>query len=411
MIFNKPVDQIIETDLMQLVNSEFEKPTLDVKRDLYPWQGLPPEDLLKKKVKFFTDLVAFANTRGGWIICGAEENDSIITNICGLKEIDIDENIRRLQQAADSGIEPRIPGLEFHQVPLSDPDKKGAVVIRIPRSFAGPHWIKETHRFHLRRSKGNDEMDLREVRAAFNLSESYVDRIKQFRHERLEAIVLGMHRGVDEEIPVQIEYGPKAVMHFIPLSFVDRQNLLQLDINSLYKIKDDLVRSQIEYRYFNLDGIVIPLTFQRKPVEEYQEYYQIFRSGAVERVVGFEQRIDGARNLLELERIEDSSLIGLRFAFAIQAALGIEMPIVIMLSLVDVLGHFLVPQRGHHYNHDLSRLRRDKILFPDIVVNHYNEDAPTLLKPIFDILWNIIGENSSESYPGGNWGGRNLRPR
>jgi hypothetical protein len=154
---------------------------------------------------------------GGWIICGMEEKGGIATNLCGLgTATNVEREILRLQQCADSSIEPRVPGLTIRAIDLNDPVKGMAIVLRIPRSYAAPHRVKETSKFHIRRSVGKNEMNVAELRAAFNLSETFESRIRNFRQRRIDALAEFEHH---EEIPVFVHPGLRLVLHVVPITF------------------------------------------------------------------------------------------------------------------------------------------------------------------------------------------------
>jgi len=154
LLGNKPLEQLAEDDLQKLVDTEIESRYIDYKEKIYappPDAQLPLEQSERKRVKdrwkieLCNDVSSFANAAGGWIICGVLEDGGIATDVCGLgTNIDIEQEIARLEGAIFSGIEPSIPGLQFQSVTLQDAQKGNVLLIRVPRSYRAPHRVKET---------------------------------------------------------------------------------------------------------------------------------------------------------------------------------------------------------------------------------------------------------------------------
>ncbi|MBK8025785.1 MAG: ATP-binding protein [Chloroflexi bacterium] len=256
-----------------------EDDTLDFKNHGY--QKSIPEwrnDLL-------TDIAAFANARGGLIICGMDEEKktALALSINGLgADYKTDPEIRRLEQAANSGIEPAVPGLRFEKVPLSDPSKANAIVIRVPRSFAAPHRIKQTRLFPIRRSIGNGEMTIEELRRAFNLAGSYIEQLRQFRQSRLNAVI----NARIPAIPVRLNPGMLIVCQSIPLGFVDNVPVIDIGVSFGDEgMKRTLGESRLKdaahaLAHPNLDGFAFPFAMSEKNGTA-NGYCQVFRTGAI----------------------------------------------------------------------------------------------------------------------------------
>src|SRR5690606_28334280 len=85
----------------------------------------------------------------------------------------------------------------------------------IPRSFIGPHRVKETNKFHFRNSNGKHEMSVDELRIAFNLLENLTDRVRKFSKERINLLASNDYH---EDIPVMLGEGPRIALHSIPLT-------------------------------------------------------------------------------------------------------------------------------------------------------------------------------------------------
>lgn len=145
---NKQLDSITEADLQELVSNKVrEVKTVEYK------QALPGNSDGERR-EFLYDVSSFANASGGDLIYGMKEDDGVASEVSGLQVGNVDNEILRLESIIRTGIEPRIPGLSVHPVPLQSAGV--AIVIRVPRSFALPHVVKYggSFKFYSRNSAG-----------------------------------------------------------------------------------------------------------------------------------------------------------------------------------------------------------------------------------------------------------------
>src|SRR5262249_4589910 len=137
------------------------------------------------------DVSSFANSFGGDLIYGIvdkRENDNptgIPESAPGLAALKggAGPTILQIEQIIRSNIAPRIPGIRIKSI---DGFPNGPVLlVRVPKSYAAPHMVKhgDSGRFYSRTSQGKYILDVGEIRAAFALSESLPERIRQFRAE------------------------------------------------------------------------------------------------------------------------------------------------------------------------------------------------------------------------------------
>jgi predicted HTH transcriptional regulator len=121
---NKSLDLVQEVDLQVLVDNKVrEIKTVEYK------QGLPGNSDGEKR-EFLYDISSLANASGGDLIYGMKEIDGVAAEVSGLQISNVDGEILRLEGIICTGIEPRIPGLVIHPVPLRN--KGVAIVIRVP---------------------------------------------------------------------------------------------------------------------------------------------------------------------------------------------------------------------------------------------------------------------------------------
>src|SRR5258706_15987202 len=129
----KPLDQITEADLLALIQAnEAESKIIDYKETL-------PGNSDSEKKEFLYDVSSFANTSGGHLVFGMRAKDGIPTELLGIKDLNADTEKLRLHNMIQSGIQPRIPGVEIQGVKLQD--DTSALIVRMPRSWSSPHMV------------------------------------------------------------------------------------------------------------------------------------------------------------------------------------------------------------------------------------------------------------------------------
>jgi hypothetical protein len=366
------IDLLEENDLQALVDNQIpERKTIDYKESL---PGKPDSD----RKEFLADISSFANASGGYLIYGMRENNGIASEVCGLESIDADAEILRLENIIRDGIKPRIPGVSLRAIHLQT--SKDVIIIHIPMSWASPHMVtfKNDSKFYSRNSAGKYQLDVSELRAAFVLSETTTERIRNFRIERLSKIVAG-------ETPVILNPTPKIILHIIPFSAFNPAS--RFDVSSL---ANDTGRLQPisagswDSRH-NFDGYLSfaePLT-----------YLQVFRNGIIEAVNTSIIRPDGSRRTIP-SSFEIILLEALPRFLSIQKQLGVEPPLFIMLSLLGVLDYIM----GVNSRFDTYPIDRDALILPEIIVENFECNPSEVMRPIFDSIWNASGLPRSMNY-------------
>ena len=87
----KRLEDIAEDDLIALIEDQVrEGRTIDYKREL-------PRGDDKSKKEFLADVSSFANTSGGDLIYGMDEEEALPTEIVGLQSGDLDKERQRLE--------------------------------------------------------------------------------------------------------------------------------------------------------------------------------------------------------------------------------------------------------------------------------------------------------------------------
>ena len=81
---------------------------------------------------------SFANTQGGYLIFGMEEREGLPSRLEGIRDVDPDKEVLRLEQMIRDGIRPPISGVQTAAIRLAN--GTAAIAMRIPK--AGIHRIK-----------------------------------------------------------------------------------------------------------------------------------------------------------------------------------------------------------------------------------------------------------------------------
>lgn len=389
MSLNKPLESISEADLQALIsNGVREGKTIEYKTSL-------PTDSYDDKKEFLADASSFSNAVGGHLIFGIEEDEGLPVRICGLQDINSDDQVLRLQNMLRDNIEPRIPSTSIHPTKMSSGG--WVIVVRVPRSWAQPHMVKfKKHwRFYSRDSAGKHPLDVSELRGQFLLSETRAERIRRFRVERLGRIVSG-------ETPVPLIEAAKTVLHIVPFGAFDpafRADFASLEGDEWRLAPIDTDRAS-GWRY-NLDGFVTHGAGSEASSK--QSYLQIFRDGCIEAVEASMMRALGDwPKFIRSKFYEDELLSALQKFLSIQKRLGVEPPLFAMVSLLGVSGYFVMPVDSVGMimlsRERAKQIDRNDLLLPEIVIDSFEVDTAKAMKPIFDAIWNASGHPRCLNY-------------
>jgi enamine deaminase RidA (YjgF/YER057c/UK114 family) len=308
--------------------------------------------------------------------------------LTGLFLSDTDAEKLRIDNIIRDGISPRIQGIGIEPVKLKNGNV--ALIIYIPQSWSSPHMVsfKSSSRFYARNSAGKYQLDVQEIRQAFLLSETALEKIRNFRLERIAKISAS-------ELPIQLTSNIKIIAHILPLSaFSTRQTINLVDIakNFFQYFKDATSRK------YNIDGFI---AFSERQSSIARFYYQVFRTGQVEFVSGD----------LANQKYEDTSVIASLHAEEeiVEACMnsldmlktcGVEPPFFIFVSLAGVKNIILAAARNS-FEFSQQRFDRDVIQTSEVFLDDYPTDKDQVyqsLKPALDEVWNAAGFSGSPFY-------------
>jgi hypothetical protein len=384
MTFFKPFDQIAKVDIDTLVSSQAaEGRELDYKEQL-------PGNTLDEKREYLYDLTSFANTSGGLLIFGIQEQRDANNNPTGvpaaaqgLVAINADKEIQRLESFQLTGVERRVPSVRIR--PIEGFPKGPVILVQVPKSWAAPHIVTlgGIHRFYARGERGKYLMDWHQIRSSFLFSESIAERIRNFRYERVARIGAG-------DVPAPLQGSARAILHIVPISaFEPTSNVDVLALrNNLNWLRPPGWESSSGWsNRTNFDGFVRWI--------DQTSYVQLFRTGAIEAVEAYLVNWQGG--CIPWPAIEKQVVDLCRDYVATLPQLGIEPPLICALTLLRVKDFRIVRERETGF--PIGRgIDRDELLLPEVIVEDFPVDVPALLRPIFDTLWQSAGSDRSQSY-------------
>ena len=369
-----PLEAITESHLHSLVvNQVREDKKIEYK------QSLPGRSNAHKR-EFLADVSSFANASGGDLLYGIVTDEGIPTNIPGLSISNVDSEILRLSNMIQSGIDPRIPGVKIHTVVFESGNI--VIIIRIPRSWMLPHMVTfdNLSRFYSRNSAGKYQLDVSEIKNLVLLSQSISDRIRNFRAEHISNIVA-------DETPLPLSNNPKIVLHLVPINAFDLT--IRYDMTSVTQKYPRPIGSHGWGGRHNFDGF---LTYARfRDADSAHAYVQVYRNGIVEAVEASLLHEYEGRHIIPSVAYERDLLQSIPDYLKIQQEIGVDPPILIMLSLIGVYGFEMAVSGWRSIGMEAQPIDRDLLLIPEVVLERFDLDIDVIMRPIFDAVWNAAG--------------------
>ncbi|MBS3764724.1 MAG: ATP-binding protein [Planctomycetes bacterium] len=393
MAIDKPIAELERTDIEALMdNGVPEGRQIEYKREL-PGRG--NDD----KKEFLADVTSFANASGGHLIFGVDEDESVPVALPGLGDINVDEEKQRLENMMRDGVEPRMPGVQIRAI--GGFSEGPMLVLQIPQSWASPHMVtfRNWCRFFSRNNAGKYQLDVREIRAAFALSEALPESIKRFRDDRLGKIVA-------DETPIPLRPEPKLALHLLPIAAFNRDLCLDAsEIMQHYRSFPPMLRSG-QYQRFNVDGVVTSSGTVESSGGGPRAYCQVYRSGIIESVdAQFTGDLEGCLTIRS--KYEDGVLETTETYLSGLAQLEVPPPFMVLLSMIGVEGARMYVSTTRRMLRSPTPIDRDILTLPEVILDGYECDLTHKLRPIFDAVWNACGHECSPNYDEeGNWAPR-----
>lgn len=379
------LDQLEEAHLQILITAgAAESRTIDYKRTIY---GNAHADYSE----FLADTTSFANTSGGDLVVGMDATNGIPTAITPLA-MPMDPEILRLEQIARGGIQPRIVNIAFRAVPIGAGGN--VLIIRVPRSYNPPHRVirQGSNRFWARSAAGKYEPDVNELRTLFNASPQLADRIRNFRLDRVAKIAAG-------QAPVQLMNSGILIVHIVPLSAFDVTSTLPLhEIKQNFRSFVPIGSSTAIVTRINFDGILKTSNADLQATQ-HRAYVQLYHNGIIEATASKLMAVSSGSPIIS--NFDDQLIYEIMRSMNDLAALGIEPPYVLLVSLVGVFGarfNFGRGQNSQWYDNLSDPLDRDQYHFGEVIfeiIPTAPAECADIIRPILDQVANAGGRATS----------------
>lgn len=379
-MISKPIELIEEADLRQLIEGRIpESKQLEYKREM-------PDGSDAGKVKILKSVTAFANTQGGDLIYGMEAVKGVPTQLKPLTMPSKDEVLQRLVQLCADGVAPRLTGVRYHFVPLTEGGY--VLVVRVDKSWNAPHRVTAGghSQFYGRNAAGSYPLDVGELRQAFTLSGSIAERVRSFRADRL--LMLG-----NGNAPVRLNSGALLVLHLVPLQSMTANTVIDFRSNSHSLMQVIPPGTQNWDQRQNLDGIVnwaIGLNGDAK------SYALLFRTGAIE-VVMVQRPWEGEK-VIYSDSYEGILLDALKVYFVALSKFGVAPPAYAFISFLGVTGFRFDPGGRNSRDHRDHFSDRDALILPEVLIEDWSIDLSKIMRPAYDMIWNAFGFSHSLNF-------------
>lgn len=395
-MLDKPIEEITEADLQKLIDEEYsERRTIEYKEAL-------PEDNADGIKEFLADVSSFANLYGGHLIYGITDKrkdgqpSGEPEALVGIKLSNPQNETTKWEQRIIDCIEPKLPRFEIWPVSVCN-EGKVAIVIRVHRSWGGPHMVtyRNTSRFYSRTSAGKYQMDVYEIRDAFLLSETGIDRIRAFREERLRNIKL--NQGI-----IALREGAKLVMHLVPLEAFRIGRILDVEKAATSVSRIWPIGARHCAKRYNFHGLLCVGSYPTEAGDS--SYTQVYRDGKIESVTT--SAFGGPRSDPHLPvDFEERMFKGVERMRKFQQEMGILPPIFLSFDMLGFKDRKLIyPPMHGKYNGRENRIDRNNLELPQVVIASYDIPVEKILKESFDAIWNAADFPASPNYDDeGNW--------
>ncbi len=397
MTITQSSQRLTATDINRFVETgKSEDTTLDFKLEPYKAGDDGSKDFVK-------DITAFANSQGGHIVIGIEEQEGIAVAVKPITNFDWDREILRLENLCQDRIEPKVMGIEIYTIEIDTGD---VLVVKVPKSWTAPHRAqsKKSKTFYQRHSRSISEMDVSQLREAFIGSSTAFEKAAALSRRWAYGVVAELEKSIDEQSHKDFDEGRSKTfwheeepsprdgiltLHIIPIgSMLDRNSFPIEALERKHGVFSPLAAMGCSDR-INLSGVRY---YMNDP--EINVYTQLHRFGAVEAVsekLLWQQ--DGGRSLLvrkinqELKNKLPIYLKGIR-------ELGARPPLFIKLRVSRVKNSTLDTGSAHaHFSHVIPEYTGKSIELPDIVLTDFPDadGINAIGKKLLDPLWNAYG--------------------
>lgn len=361
-MFRKPVSQLTEADIQTLIeNKEKESSVLEFKRELKGGDG--------EKREISKDISAIANTEGGYLIVGIEENDGKADSIVGTaKTIGRQPVEEWVESFLISNIRPRLTIKPKVVDIASDPDKI-LLVIHIPQSSRRPHMVTVDGRnaYYRRHNFQSTYADEHEVRAMFLESKTVADDMRDFLAARhlsdvndlsfaMTPLATELTRIWDEgpmrrELPDGYEGKPRVIFYACPRYLGEIVDIASDDFRAWLDANQGISLSHLRgvdflehKKEISAESIRSVKDLNRSMDDDsVYRYVEIFRNGYIEHGTGPEMMWSSEKTglMFQLTYFTADFWLFVKFARALYEKIGYIDEVIFGVCLADVKGAML----------------------------------------------------------------------
>ncbi len=282
-MFTKHVSELDYSDIEDLVNVRQEKEgySLDYKLGFNNDDNLAGKDLAK-------DVSSFANSYGGYIIIGVDDNRQIkgVESIKQRKRID-----EWINQVLNSNVEPQLFYYDPVVIPIPESDKV-IVVIHIPESTKKPHFANEWHNYFIRINDRSKKANHNQIRDMFEFSRNRTDEFNEFLKKRNlfeeDSSNFGLNRNSRSIFNPTNEANPVIIFSLIPkypneekaeLHTDEFKSWLQRNNQGYKPCTGSLLYDTTKPYDVKIDGIVLKFERYQKGITS---YFEVLNNGYIE---------------------------------------------------------------------------------------------------------------------------------
>jgi hypothetical protein len=409
-MLDKRPDEITLTDLENLITTrQSEGQRLDFKLQVdYKGEG---------KREFLRDITSLANTRGGYLVIGVQEENAEAIALSGIDIDDPDKEVLRIDSIIRDNTEPKFFGFLTRTFKLQD--GKYALVIYIPRSSNPPHRM-QGDQFFARGSNGKYPLSVDQLRQVFTRGASRLERLQAFVESRV-----ALASGPEGRGPVRFSgVNGRTIVHIIPLASLEGEVAIPVGRDLMQQVRSSLEPYGSPSGWdpgYNADGLIFQTSRQDILSSTTGNYTQLFRNGILEggdNDMICPQKSDSQQLMIYSGLIEIQTVDWIKQSLRVLQKLEINPPHTIALSMIGVLNATIPTKWGG--SHHISVVGRETLFLPNVTLEdltgltgespndaNISEAIGNRLRPIFDALWQSCGYPGSPNYPSGNW----IRPR
>lgn len=352
-------------------------------------------DTDEQKRELCKDISSFANSEGGIIIYGVSEKNGYPDAINGLN-VNPNEEELRIRQILDSGIFPKLIGLEFKWIQIDNSKIDNYILlIKINPGINAPYQViyKKLNKFYKRKGAQVIEMDWLELKNSFTIDNIF-EKIVRFRNKRIKKLK-------NENLYNSNEKKARIVIHIIPslsfkINYYIDLNKFKLENNSINKYIPTIFDNTWNEKRYNIDGLML---YNKIDKDNLISYLQVFRNGIVEIVDDFWINL-GCPNQkkIPVTGIQNSLLKNIKQYINFFEMMNIQYPIFLFLTILNAKGYKINFKNNFPINYDQMTLDRNTLFFPEIIIEKKEIIPELLLKPLFDSLWNAFGYDKCLNY-------------